>query len=210
MSSEIMARFLFHQMESKILLSKLFGIQQIKQLILMESSALTGFPMDSYMSLCHLFWRTYSPILIGLYTLFRMIWAIIIALLGLRAKLPALKNLSFIIAPLKLLVDLEKYKKEKQMATEFELQVPLATDQLSLTNLSVFHMKNLYYHSLTSNHKISKLEESMGLIHQSSYTPSYDPSYDLDAASVCSANYSFTTRTIESRSGSRRKKSTLV
>ena len=164
MSAEILSLFLFNQINSKLLMSKIFGLENVKKLILLESAELIGMPVGSWVTLIHLYYRSYSGFFIIAYTIFRTAWCITIFAMGCKRKLPFIKNLSFCFSFLKNQIDLNKWSQEHSLAQETNAQCLKGTEaKKAVINLSVQHLKRLYMATLRNETRINRLEECFGL-----------------------------------------------
>ena len=185
-SQHILSLFLFHSIESKLLLSKLFSLSSVKRLLELESEAVSGSKAGSLLYILFIYYKSYSYILITGFLIFKIIWTLTIAAIGVRKRLPVIKVLASVFGFLKSYTDLTKWTTERELADKMQIKLQQSTQRNNVTDFSILHIKSLYDELLKQSKRIQILEERR---------TDFDTSTVTDATSQASTNADL--RTVE-------------
>ena len=166
LSSELMALWIWHDVSSTYILSKVFGLKSISTILLNEESYLSGYSKGSIITLMHLAWRRLSPYIIFSYGSIKIIWSLIIFGVGLKKRLGFCHSLAFVFNPVKHYNDLNKIILEKKLTKENEVSRSFKAKlnkigELGLSEVSHFHLSALYENAICTNKKIYEMAERL-------------------------------------------------
>ena len=161
LSSELMALWIWHDISSSYILSKIFGLKSISTILLNEESYLSGYDRKSIITLMHLAWRRLSPYFLFTYGSIKIIWSLIIFAVGLKKKLSFCHSLSFVFNPIKHYNELQKIILEKKLTKDNEVSRSYRMrlnkiGELGISEVSHFHLSALYENAISINRKMNE------------------------------------------------------
>ena len=161
LSSELMALWIWHDISSSYILSKIFGLKSISTILLNEESYLSGYDRRSIITLMHLAWRRLSPYFLFTYGSIKIIWSLIIFAVGLKKKLSFCHSLSFVFNPIKHYNELQKIILEKKLTKDNEVSRSYRMrlnkiGELGISEVSHFHLSALYENAISINKKMNE------------------------------------------------------
>ena len=161
LSSELIALWIWHDISSSYILSKIFGLASISTILLNEESYLSGYDNKSIITLMHLTWRRLSPYFLFTYGSIKIIWSLIIFAVGLKKKLSFCHSLSFVFNPIKHYNELQKIILEKKLTKDNEVSRSYRMrlnkcGELGLSEVSHFHLSALYENAISINRRLNE------------------------------------------------------
>ena len=163
LSSEILALYIFHNIASPLVFSRLFGLKTVTELLLKQGEWITGYSRRSVITLLHVFWRSLSPWLIFAYTTIKIGWGFVIFTIGLKFKLGA-QTLTFLLTPIKQAMELRKLLIERNLASSQMISrdyLNRTGQRLGIANITHAHLSSLYENACMANSRIELLERRL-------------------------------------------------
>ena len=163
LSSEILALYIFHNIASPLVFSRLFGLKTVTELLLKQGEWITGYSRRSVITLLHVFWKSLSPWLIFAYTTIKIGWGFVIFTIGLKFKLGT-QTLTFLLTPIKQAMELRKLLIERNLASSQMISrdyLNRTGQRLGIANITHAHLSSLYENACMANARIELLERRL-------------------------------------------------
>ena len=163
LSSEILALYIFHNIASPLVFSRLFGLKTVTELLLKQGEWITGYSRRSVITILHVFWKSLSPWLIFAYTTIKIGWGFVIFTIGLKFKIGA-QTLTFLLTPIKQAMELRKLLIERNLASSQMISrdyLNRTGQRLGIANITHAHLSSLYENACMANARIEILERRL-------------------------------------------------